>query len=523
MRRLPPFAVLLAFLLASACAPAHAELTRLEITSKRSFGTFMPGEFVLWEGKVHGEISPQEPIPGLDRAPKNARGNVEYAARIVLIFPATPRRGNGTLLVDVPNRGNAYALALYNSPRDEPFSSGTFEQGTGFLQDRGFSVAEVYWEKGKGAELPTFTDAGVTRTVEGVGFAIMRDAARFLSRGVQDEAGTPNPLRGAIHRTLASGKSQSGRFLKTFLLHGFNVARGEPVFDAMHIFVASSGTLPILQASTGTESAANGIPTWENPEMRGVNEEPLAIADLVARVKARGEPLPRLMFVNSTTDFHALRASLGRTGASGSVEHPVPDGVRVYDIAGAPHVTLAKAPAGCELTQGRLDWSPVSRATLLRLNDWVESTTEPPASRLMPIKPADAAEALKAPAYLPNATIEVPRVDDDGNALGGVRLPDVAVPLGTHAALNRPTSRACMLIGAYKPFARTRAEREAAKDPRPSLEERYASRDDYVNRVRAAALSLEKDGFLLPEDAAVIVQEAASRQDLKKRAGAGAT
>src|SRR5262249_59112650 len=126
----------------------------------------------------------------------------------VLVMPAANLQGNGAVLADVPNRGHAYAEALYTSPRDAPFVSGTVEQGTGFLQDHGFTVAEVYWELGQGADLPSFVDAdGKTRYVEGAGFAIVRDAADFLAHAAADNAGTPNPLKGAINRTLASGKS----------------------------------------------------------------------------------------------------------------------------------------------------------------------------------------------------------------------------------------------------------------------------------------------------------------------------
>ena len=89
---------------------------------------------------------------------------VEYSARVILFMPATPGPGNGALLVDVPNRGNAYANSLYNSPRDLPSQSGNLEPGTVFLEDRGFAVAEVYWELGRGADLPSFTGAdGKTR------------------------------------------------------------------------------------------------------------------------------------------------------------------------------------------------------------------------------------------------------------------------------------------------------------------------------------------------------------------------
>src|SRR5689334_10864388 len=204
-----------------------AKVTRLEITSKQPYGTFSTGEYVVWQGRVHGELAPTEAIPDLDKAARNARGQVEYATKIILFMPSDPRKGNGTLLVDVPNRGNAYSRALYNSPRDEPYQSGNIEPGNGFLEDHGITSVEVYWEFGKGAELPSFTDGdGKKRFVEGVGFAVMRDIADFLRNASADTDGTPNPLRGAIKRVLGSGKSQTGRYLKTFLYNGFNRVEG---------------------------------------------------------------------------------------------------------------------------------------------------------------------------------------------------------------------------------------------------------------------------------------------------------
>ena len=501
-----------ALLLPLLAAAANAEVTRLEIVSKAPFGSFRAGDYVIWQGKVHGDLSPQEAIPGLDKAPRNARGRVDYAARIVLVIPGENARGNGTLLVDAPNRGRAYAQALYNSPRDEPFGSGTFEQGTGFLQDYGYSVAEVYWELGQGAELPSFADAeGKKRYVEGAGFAIMRDTADFLARAAADSAGTPNPLKGRISRTIASGKSQTGRYLKTFLLNGFNMAGGRRVFDGMHVFVSAAGLLPILQTGTGPESSANSSPSFANPEFRGVNEDPLTIGDIVAKVEARGEVPPKMILFNSVTDYYSLRASLGRTGPSGTDDRPLPANVRMYDIAGGSHVLVAKPPAGCLLPQGRLDWAPVSRAALLRLDGWVAINADPPSSRLAPLEPAGTEPpAMRAPAHLPGAVIQVPLRDPDGNTLGGVRLPDLVAPMGTHGGQNRPQTFSCSLVGSYTPFAATKAQREAAGDSRLSIAERYRNRDDYVNRIRVAAQDLIDNGFLLPEDAAVIVQAAAA-------------
>ena len=454
--------------------PAAADVTRLEIVSKAPYGTFQPGDYVLWKAKLHGELSPKEEIPDIDKAKTNARGMVEYTSDVVLLMPANPSKGNGALIVDVPNRGRVYGVALYNSPRDEPFESGTLAQGTGFLEDRGFALAEVSWELGKGAELPSFVDAsGKTQYVEGAGFAIMRDAADFFARAQADSVGTPNPLRGAISRTIATGKSQSGRFLKTFLLHGFNQAHGHRVFDGMHIFVSGAGLLPILRSSPGPESSGNGAPSFADPEFRGVHEGPFTIGALIETVSRKEMP-PKIVMISSTTDFLSLRASLGRTGANGANEQPIPANVRMYDIAGASHAVLLKSD--CKLPRERLDWAPVSRATLLHLDRWIAANTQPPASRLMPLEPATGnPDVLGAPRHLPKAVVQRPRRDADGNVLGGVRLPDVVVPLGVHAAQQEPTSFSCALAGAFLPFDDAR------------IAERYKSRDDYVNRIRIAA------------------------------------
>jgi hypothetical protein len=66
---------------------AEAEVTKLEITSKQSYGTFRPGEFEFWEGRIFGELRPTEKIPDIEKAPRNADGLVEYSAKISLTFP----------------------------------------------------------------------------------------------------------------------------------------------------------------------------------------------------------------------------------------------------------------------------------------------------------------------------------------------------------------------------------------------------------------------------------------------------
>ena len=104
-------------------------------------------------------------------------------------------------------------------------------------------------------------------------------------------------------------------------------------------------------------------------------------------------------------------------------------------------------------------------------------------------------------------------VDADGNEIAGIRLPPIAVPLGTYTGWNVYRAQPCELCdrdGSLIPFARTRSEREAAGDPRPSLEERYGSRDAYVAKVRAAAAALVAARLLLPSDAGAYLRAAES-------------
>jgi len=114
----------------------------------------------------------------------------------------------------------------------------------------------------------------------------------------------------------------------------------------------------------------------------------------------------------------------------------------------------------------------------------------------------------------------VPQVDRDGNDVGGLRLPDVSVPLATYTGWNfrntaiGGTEQLFPLLGGYIPFARTKAEREQSGDPRLSVEERYHSRDEYLKLVQDAASALVKQGYLLSDDVPAAVKRAGEHWDL---------
>jgi len=109
-----------------------------------------------------------------------------------------------------------------------------------------------------------------------------------------------------------------------------------------------------------------------------------------------------------------------------------------------------------------------------------------------------------------------PKVNADGNELGGLPVVLADAPLGTYLGWNITADGAlpfhkdqiCNYVGGMVPFARHAKERIASRDTRLSLEERYGSHDGYVAAVTQAAERARKEGFLLEEDAKALVTEA---------------
>ena len=194
----------------------------------------------------------------------------------------------------------------------------------------------------------------------------MRDVSDFFATASADDAGLRNPIAGSIKRSIALGYSQTGRFLRSFMLRGFKRLEVRNVFQGVHILGSAEGLI-LLRSMPGTECGAGAIPTFADPEFRGVAEEPLAISDIVEQVGRGGAPVPRTVFVNTTTDYFSLRSSRARTGGSGSTERAFPDSVRMHAVAGASHALVA-GKGDCKYPHAVLDWHPVMRATPLALD-----------------------------------------------------------------------------------------------------------------------------------------------------------
>ena len=153
-------ASLLAGVLATAAfsPAAEARITRIELTTTPAFGGASfgnVGQFDRVVGRVYGEIDPRlaanQVIQDLQLAQRNARGQVEYAMDVYLIKPQDMRRGNGSLLYDMPNRGNKYAMFSFNLGTNAAVSTSDPAAsldgaGDGFLQQQGYAVAWGGWQ-----------------------------------------------------------------------------------------------------------------------------------------------------------------------------------------------------------------------------------------------------------------------------------------------------------------------------------------------------------------------------------------
>lgn len=114
----------------------------------------------------------------------------------------------------------------------------------------------------------------------------------------------------------------------------------------------------------------------------------------------------------------------------------------------------------------------------------------------------------------------VPRVDADGNELGGVPVVLRDAPLGTYLGWNIVAAgfhagKICGYAGGMIPFAKTKNERRANGDPRLSLEERYGTHDGYVAAVTKAAWNAYSKGFLLAADRDALIAQAEASDVLR--------
>jgi len=385
--------------------------------------------------------------------------------------------------------------------------------------------------------------------VAGLGLAAVRDFLSFLKYD-------PNPTAEA-HRVYAVGISQSGRFLRHFLYQDFNAdEQGRQVMDGVIAHVAGAGrgsfNHRFAQPSRDAQPLSSiffptdVFPFTDLPETDPESSETAGLLD----ASEKSHTAPKLFFTNTSYEYWGRAASLIHISPDGLSDAKIAENVRVYLLAGLQHFSAPFPPqknnpgSPDSSAQQRYNPNPIQwywRALITDMDQWVKDGTPPPASTypkiadatLVPLdkwafpkipgvnKPREASLAfhldfgpqwkegivsLEPPKVGKPFAVLVPQADVDGNDLGGVSLPELQVPLATYTGWNLRDPRIgagdlrLSFYGSFIPFAKTAAEREKSGDPRLSIAERYASREQYLGKFAEAAMKLIHERFLLPED-----------------------
>jgi len=380
-----------------------------------------------------------------------------------------------------------------------------------------------------------------------------------------------NPMPGLTH-AIGWGVSQTGRFLRHFVYEGFNEdEQGRIVFDGVFDQVGGAGRGSFnhrfgQQSRDQLQHFNIQYPVDMFPFTDEEQTDPVTgVTDgLLARARRAGT-VPKFFHLLTNSEYFNRAGSLVHTDVTGTRDVDPPPTSRIYMVASAPHITGTFPPGPYQdpdfvgqADMNPLVYTPVIRALFAALDTWVVTGAAPPPSRYprlsdgtltspekagwphvpgfaLPHSPmttyrldfgpgwARGLVAIEPPRLGPAFVSLVPAVDEAGNGRGGIRLPQVAVPLATHTGWNyrRPSigapDRLASEIGSYLPLPKTREERERTGDGRSSIAERYAGRQAYLERIDAAARALVEERYLLADDLAAIRADAAAHYDWATR------
>lgn len=427
-------------------------------------------------------------------------------------------------------------------PRDE-WQFGRIEQGT-VASDLTSVVMKGGFRAGYTYELAYETQ---NPPVAGLGMAAIRDTASAFKYG---------------GNTIATGKlaymygaSQTGRLIRQLVYEGFTIDEsGRKVFDAAFVHTGAAG-LGSFNERFAQPNELGPFTQTKFPFLYKTTTDPITGREdgLGIRIPAGMEP--KLFLVDSSSEYwdRGRVAAMRHTSMDGKQDVDDAPNVRVYLLAGTKHGSGSFPPqeGGGQFKENANDYRWAQRGLLGALDAWARLGAEPPASKhprlrdgtlvahrdlRFPLLPG-----LQQPTFVPGGTradvpapfapmpFLVPAVDGDGNEIGGVRLPIVAVPLATLTGwqfrseqIGAPGTLIAM-AGAYIPLPATKVERDRRKDPRLSIAERYPSKAEYLRKVRDAADALASQRFVLNADVQLLVDEAGVQWDTVTRGATAAT
>jgi len=496
-----------------------------------------------------------EPITGLVRAdwvltePRASlhlghRGHIAYEA----IDPDDPRH---TLTVrdgrDEPRRV---------IPRDRWRFARENEEGE-VVPDR----AHVHMPSGfKAGKIYELVYVSKDPRVAGLGPAALRDAAAYIKGG--------DALFPADH-VVAFGVSQTGRFLRTFLYHGFNTTEdAEQAFDGMLIHTAGAGRGSFNHRFAQPSRDAHRFsaflyPTDIFPFTTRTLRDPLTLdADGLATHALDAAHLPKVFATNTGYEYWGRASALIHIHPSGARDAEPHPNERLYHIASAQHFRgrpfppdeRQRLPHADAYRNNALDLLIPLRALLVALVEWVETGSAPPPSavpaladgtlvplgeigwpRIPGLATPDRAHTahrvdygarweegivtIQPPFVGPAFPVRVPSVDRFGNERGGVPTLEIEAPLATYlpwalrTGMPGPEEELADFWGTYAPLPLTERRKRETRDGRPSVESLYEDRTAYERAAREAAERLVRRRWMLEEDVERAVERAMRHWD----------
>ena len=396
--------------------------------------------------------------------------------------------------------------------------------------------------------------------IAGLGPAVVRDIISYAKY----DSDSLFPVQYGI----ASGTSQTGRFLRKYLYDGFNTdENGRIAYDGLLVLAAGGGrgsfNHRFAQPSRDAHpSSAFFYPTDIFPFTSRNQFDPLTLETdgLLAHLH-NPDHAPKTMYINAGYEYWGRAGSLIHTSVDGKRDVDPMRNERIYLLSSAQHGGGGFPPRKSNLLNENnlfrdnpLDGDVISRSLLVKLVNWVENGTEPPPSSypridqntLVPIHKVDfpAIPGLLFPTTIhvayrtdygprwhegivdnqpPNLSTPYPmlvsQVDYFGNEIGGVRSIEIRVPLATYTPWSLRTGFAgggeqlYDFDGLFIPLPRTDQEKENSGDPRLSIELLYNTREKYLERVGEEALELIDEGYMLPEDESYVLDRAGKTWD----------
>jgi hypothetical protein len=300
-----------------------------------------------------------------------------------------------------------------------------------------------------------------------------------LSQGaalLKDDDNPNNPMKGfGVERIIQTGYSQSAGFQKTYAnsMHSRDVEEyGFAVYDGY-----------FLGAGGFSAKQINPPPPGEGDDYVGAN-------DLRRFVDV---PVPVIRFQTETEMLAFFQSQSGRQLETGEPDSPK---IRTYELAGGVHVDLqlettgllirerdmgfSAEPAACPQPVIPISVSYIQSALLRATETWVRDGIEPPPSRLIELGTEINARGKE---------IDVVVFDENDNAVGGLRSPQIEVPIGQYIANPLTLLNDCYLNGGFIAFDEER------------FRELYPTDQDYVLATDRAISRAVADGIVLAEDA----------------------